>query len=180
MKVIRLTLAFLTIITICSLLQAKDLSSNKFPYSQRNNIYKTGEIGVGLQVGSLSGINLDYWINENRSINGAVSFNYGQTIFSVAHLWMQKDVFAKEPNLHLPSSFVPYIGLGAMTSFGTNAAYYARHAENFSLAVQVPLGIQFLPIHQQFSIFGELAPSLELSPYGIGFVTADLGAKFYF
>ncbi len=154
-------------------------STHVLPY--RNNTDKADEVGVGVEVGTQSGVNVEYWLTNNRTLEAAVSFDNGNTVFSFSHQWMFRNLFSGSANSHAANYFVPYIGIGGLLGFGTNSDYFTRNgSDNSAFALQVPLGVEFLPGPQRFSVFAELAPSVEIAPQGAGFMTADLGARFYF
>jgi hypothetical protein len=145
------------------------------------NADKAGQFGVGLEAGSLPGINFEYWMANDRSLNGTIAFYNGNTEISLAHLWVFRNAFSNLSGDPQASYFAPYIGAGALLGFGTSNDEFSRNIDtNAAVAAQVPLGIAFLPSQQRFSIFAELAPTVEIAPVGTGFITADLGAKFFF
>ena len=140
-----------------------------------NNIYKAGQVGVGLQLGSLSGLTLDYWNTSQESWNASLLNDYGNMAIGLGHRWMFPNAFTGPSNV-----FVPYVGAGALMAFGNRDDYFASRSETFAVAVQVPLGLEFLPSTQRFGVFAELIPSLELTPVIFGFFNGDVGARFYF
>jgi hypothetical protein len=156
--------------------QSSSLNSSEYV----NNTNKVDQVGVGLKVGTSPGVDFEYWSENNRALDGTIGFNNGNSEFSLAYLWMFRNAFANLANQREASYFVPFIGLGALAGFGTNGDYFNRNTQTSAVALQVPLGIEFLPSKQRFSVFAELAPSLEVSPVGYFFTTADLGARFYF
>ena len=145
-----------------------------------NNVNKTDQLGVGIEVGASPGVNLEYWLENDRALNGIIGIYNGDSEISLAYLWMFRNAFASIANRREVSYFVPYVGLGVLAGFGTNDDYFSRNSQNSAFAMQIPLGIEFLPSQQRFSIFAEIATTLEVSPTGYVFTTADLGAKFYF
>lgn len=67
--------------------------------------------------------------------------------------------------------------------YGKNSDSFERapgNTDSFALAVQAPIGIEFLPRSLRFGIFAQIVPSLELVPIAVSFLTGDLGALFYF
>lgn len=145
-----------------------------------DNTNKNGQFGVGLVFGNTSGLDLEYWTASDQAMTGTIGFNDGNTEFSAAYLFFFRDAFAQNSNYVEASYFAPYLGFGALIGFGSNNDNFIRNSSNAAVAIQIPLGIEFLPARQRFSIFVEIAPSLEFTPQGYGFFTADLGAKFYF
>jgi hypothetical protein len=137
---------------------------------------KTDELGIGLQAGSLTGVNLQYWATANRTINGSLTSEFGNTALAVSHNWYFHDTFKGQFN-----NFVPFIGAGVIGAWGSKNDSFRKNAnEDFGLAVQVPLGIEFLPHMRRFSVFAEFAPSLEVTPANYGFLTGDVGARYFF
>ena len=137
------------------------------------------DLGVGVQVGSLSGINFEYWNSHDTSLNAAITFTRGNTAIGGTHLWMFQNSFSGDAR-----AFVPFVGvglLGVWRNSNTDAADNRNYNnDNFVVAAQAPLGIEFLPSGQRFSVFGEIAPSLEVTPYTVGFLNADIGARLFF
>lgn len=166
---------FVTILLSC-FAQAANVSSTKYPVV--TNIEKIDQFGIGLSVGSLTGLSTQYWLDNERTLNGTFAAENGNTAVSVAHLWLFRGAFAGKSSQ--ANAFVPYIGVGAIGAFGKHSDYFTRDNENFAFAAQVPLGMEFLPGPERFDIYIEIAPSIELTPTSGGFVTANLGARFYF
>lgn len=166
---------FITILLSC-FAQAANVSSTKHPVV--TNSEKIDQFGVGLSVGSLTGLSAQYWLDNERTLNGTFAAANGNTAVSVAHLWLFHGAFANSGSQG--SAFVPYVGVGAIGASGTHSDYFTRDNENFAFAAQVPLGLEFLPSPERFDIFIEIAPSIEITPASAGFVTANLGARFYF
>ena len=145
------------------------------PQPALNTPDKTDELGVGLQVGALSGVNFEYWMAPERTLNSSLTGERGNFAVGVSHNWIFRDVFEGQFR-----NFRPFIGAGLLGAWGDRSNYFRRDDQTFGLAAQVPLGVEFLPSMQRFSIFAEIAPSLQLVPSSIGFLTGDVGARFYF
>ncbi len=158
-----------------SVLNAADFSSSK-SYSVTNH-NKVDQIGVGLTLGSMSGVSGQYWLNNIRAINGAIIAEHGNTAVAVSHIWLFREVFG---NTRMSDQFLPYIGVGGIAATGTQSSYFSRDKESFAFGAQVPFGIEFLPGPQRFDVFAELVPTLEIVPQSTGFLVANLGARFYF
>lgn len=144
--------------------------------SALNTRDKTDEFGVGLQVGSLSGVNFEYWLAQQRTLNAAFTAERGNIAINAAHTWLFHDSFSGQFN-----NFVPFVGAGLIGAWGDRSDYFRRsHDENFAMALHAPVGIEYLPRLQRFSVFLEVAPSLQFVPESFAFLTGDLGARFYF
>lgn len=140
-----------------------------------NTADKTDELGVGLQVGSLSGVNFEYWTAPERTINSSLTAERGNFVVGASHNWIYRDAFSGQFR-----NFRPFIGAGVLAAWGDRSGYFRRDTQTFGLAAQMPLGIEFLPSMQRFAVFAEIAPSLQVIPASIGFLTGDIGARFYF
>jgi hypothetical protein len=138
---------------------------------------KTNQIGVGAQVGTSTGINAEYWVDQSRAWTGAIAQEHNNAAVAIGQNMMFRDFFSGNA-----SALAPYIGVGAMGVFGKNSDYLSRTEanDNFVLAAQVPVGVEWLPRTQRFSLFGQLTPSAEVTPVLMGFMGADLGGRFYF
>ena len=143
-----------------------------------NNQQKGGQIGVGLAVGTLIGLSGQYWLDNHTALNGALAVEHGNFVMSAAHLWLFRGAFGNASRA--ATYFVPYVGAGAITAFGSSSDYFSRHGNSFAFAAQAPLGMEFLPSDQRFDIFAEIAPSLEITPVVDTFFTGLVGARFYF
>lgn len=137
-------------------------------------------IGVGFQAGQYNGLNVEYWLTERRTLNATVAGEQGNSALSVDHRWMFRDAFTDRRQGRTVRSLVPYAGLGAVVLIGSQSDVLDRNNEEFAWAVQVPLGIEFLPAQERFSVFAQIIPSLEMVPISVPFLTGDIGARFYF
>lgn len=143
------------------------------------NTEKSGQTGVGLQTGSFTGVTAQHWIADDRTLNAAVAYARGNTAVSASHVWMFPRLASGGSSLR---DFTPYVGAGAIASFGTQNDYFSRTSanENMVIAAQIPIGIEYLPRLERFDIFAELAPALEITPLQAGVFTANLGARYFF
>jgi len=157
--------------------QENNLRSTLSLDSGINNVHKTDQFGVGLQVGANSGITSEYWVSEINTLNfnlTGIGSNFG---LGGSYNWMIRNGFGSS---EVARTFVPFVGAGMLGVFGTNSDNFHREDQNFALAVQVPVGVEYLPSTQRFGIFAKLSPSVELTPYGHLFIDGDVGARFYF
>lgn len=140
-----------------------------------NNADKAGQFGVGAQVGSFSGLSTEFWMTNQTGIAAGLTFGNRNTAIAISHNWYARGTFSGKAE-----ALVPFLGVGGLAVFGNHADALDRGHQDFALGVQVPLGLEFLPISQRYSVFGEVTPSIEVSPVAVGFLTGDLGARFYF
>ena len=164
---------FVLLASIVSVAQAQNVNRTRST-GVINNVQKTDQFGIGLQGGSYSGVDLAYWLTNQSALNGTVSASYGNTDISLAYLSYFRESMSGDVS--------PYVGVGAILGFGKGYDIFDRVGSTYENAgaVQIPIGLEFLPHAQRFSIYGEIAPSLEVYPMSFGFITADVGAKFFF
>jgi hypothetical protein len=139
---------------------------------------RTSDIGVGLVVGSASGVTTEYWTSPSDSWNINV-LGYGTNIgVAFGHAWYLKDAFFSSSSIW--HDFTPFGGLQALGVFGQADDFLSRKDRSAVYAAQVPLGIQYVPHLRPYGIFAEMTPGYEVSPVGYFYVAGDLGARFYF
>jgi hypothetical protein len=152
----------------------QNVVANPINYTSFNEPNSAGSIGIGLQVGSLSGVNIEYWASTDRTWNAIFAIEHLNSAIGVAHHWMLENIVSAS------AKTLPYIGLGMLEASGTESDIFSRNDETHALAAQVPLGFEYLPSQKRYSIFAEVDPSLEISPVATGFFTVDFGGKYYF
>ncbi len=148
------------------------------PY--RSTLTKTDDTGVGLKVGSLPGVSGKYWMSETRAMDVGLAFYSAATAVNVDYLWEFRDFFADMTNRGYLEHLVPYTGVGLITGFGSNTQFFSYQNNNFGLAARFPLGIEFLPRSVRLGAFFEAALDVGVAPVTYGFLTADIGARYYF
>jgi hypothetical protein len=154
------------------------------------NLQKTGDVGVGVVLGTPTGFNMKLWTAETTAFNMSLAFASGDVALIGDHLWHFRRAFSTDPAVDTPSVLVPYIGIGLMAIFDTTARnenrddrpLYRRTAndEGPGLGARIPIGLEFLPQDQRFGFYGELAPGSIVSPTSFSFVQAGVGGRYYF
>jgi hypothetical protein len=153
-----------------------EAASSRIEQKTLTNVDKTDQIGLGVQVGSLSGVGVEYWLTNEQTINAAIVGERQNVGLSASYSWKFRNVFSGEF-----SRFVPFVGAGVIGANGTHTDVFKRaDNENFALAAQIPVGIEYLPRLYRFGVFAEIAPSLQIAPTAYAFITGDLGARYYF
>jgi hypothetical protein len=142
-----------------------------------NNVEKTNQIGFGIQAGTSTGINAEYWLTEDAVAVAAFAPEHSNALVTLGGNYMFRNVISGNVK-----SVTPYVGGGILAVFGTNNDYLDRtdSNRNFAMAAQVPCGLAWLPEAQRFDIFAQISPSVQVVPVMMGFMAADLGAHFYF
>lgn len=93
--------------------------------------------------------------------DATAAFQNGNTAVGVDYLWHFRNGVADVTNIKNSSSFIPYIGVGLISAFGSDTQFFNRNTENFALAARLPLGFGFVPTTYTF-------------------INADIGARYYF
>ena len=145
-----------------------------------SNLSKTGDLGLGLKVGNLTGLNVKYWTNETQAWDATIAFDHDDVALSIDHLWHFKQVLADKVNLRNADSFVPYLGVGLLSAFGSKSQFFNHDTESFDLALHLPFGFEFLPPTASLGLFAEMGFGFGIAPTTYSFFTADFGARFYF
>ncbi len=133
-----------------------------------------GRLGVGLRLGSPSGLTAKYWINDKEAMDIAVGAYgyYANNLYSglnihADYLWHRFGVFGdvgSDAYTHLPL----YVGLGAV------------YSSPDVVGARAVLGITWLFEDHPFDLFFDLAPTLVVTP-GMGFgIGAGMGGRYYF
>lgn len=126
---------------------------------------------LGLEAGFPSGLTGKYWINDKDAVQGGVSF-----LFPTDAFVMHADYLVHTPSLTDPSDEFKlplYIGVGGrLISF---------HHGDTAIGPRVPIGVEAIMKDVPISVFGEVAPALEVGS-GPAVVTADasVGARVIF
>lgn len=143
-----------------------------------NNRQKTNQFGIGFQAGALMGLNLQIWPDNYRAWTVTGTFPSANSGFAVDHRWYYRTAFTGDTQ-----SLAPFVGMGILADIGNRADVFRRSRqspESLAVSIQVPLGFEWLPTEQRYSIFGELTPNVEMTPIGTLFLTGDVGARFFF
>ncbi len=156
--------------------------------STRSNLNKTGDVGIGVILGTPTAFNIKFWNAETLATNLNLSMASGDLAIMADALWHFRRTYSDDPAVDRPAVFAPYIGVGLMAVFDTTSdsrqdrPLYKRtnNEDGVGLGGRVPIGLEFLPEAQRFGIFAELAPGAILSPTYFSFFQAGVGGRYYF
>jgi hypothetical protein len=148
--------------------------------SQEATLAKTGDFGLGIKWGTLTGVSGKYWANEVQAWEATVAFENGNTALGLDYLWHFRSGVAEITNMKSASNFVPYLGVGLISAFGSNTKFFNRNTESFGLAARLPVGLEFLPRGISLGVFAEMGLGFGFVPTTYTFITTDLGARYYF
>jgi len=150
------------------------------------NVRKTGDVGIGLTVGTPVAFNVKFWNSEATAVNMNLAYQSGDLAVMGDHLWhFRKTDIAAEDR---PAIFSPYIGVGLLAIFSTTGdsrtdrPLYKRtdNEDGVGVGARIPLGLEFLPADQRFGFFGEFAPGAIFTPSEFSFLQAGVGGRYYF
>ena len=131
-----------------------------------------GPFGLGVILGSPTGLSGKYWLSRETALDFAVggALVDGGLHIHADHLWHKELFKTKEKSLHFPF----YIGVGPFlrTNVGKN--------NQLGVGARVPFGASFTKSDLPLDVFLEIAPALRiLEKPGFGF-QVGLGARYYF
>jgi hypothetical protein len=134
---------------------------------------------LGIAIGTPSHISYQYNLNEQEAFNLGLSYDSDHFLYlSGDYHWVIQS-FGK-PYLK------PYVGIGAFVALHTQSYddsrhdYYGVNNPNTVVAARIPFGLEYRPKDVPLTIFGELGPSLTLTPSTAGFFQLALGVRFRF
>jgi len=159
------------------------------------------QMGVGLQIGSPTGLTGKYMLTGNQGVVAGVGAGLGGLSVHLDYLWHPQVLAVADPfrlswylGLGGWLGFFPYPnGVPGLGYFGPNFAYgyYNGHLAFMylpynllwfapSFAVRVPLGLSLALRQLPIEIYGGLTPSVLVFP-GIGFgLGGEIGGRIYF
>ena len=135
-------------------------------------------LGVGVQVGTLSGLSFEYWNSRTTTLNTSLTVTRGNTAAGFTHVWMIPEAFEGSWRAVVPFVGAGFLGMWANSSRDPGNQIYRN--DHFAVSLQVPIGVQYLPLAERYSVFAEVVPSYEVAPAQVGFVNADIGVRLYF
>jgi hypothetical protein len=130
---------------------------------------QAGDFGVGVILGSPTGLSAKYWLSRITAIDGAVAWHFGdpdQLQLHADYLYHLdlRGVGVSEGRLPF------YLGAGVRVLAGNDSEG----------AIRIPLGISYLTAQLPLEIFAELAPVVEFAPDTDADVEGGVGIRFYF
>lgn len=125
-------------------------------------------VGLGGQIGDPSGITLKLWNPTGWSYDFMAAWDTGDFFFLNVHGLLEQHVNGNG-NVHV------FYGPGAY--IGVRDRPHERDDDSvFGISAEVGLGV----LLQQFEIYGQLIPRLDLTPATDGDIGAGIGVRYYF
>ena len=178
------TLAFL----LAFALSLPCFAGTAHPGGSNPDVPAQGEFGLGVMVGTIVSATGKYWITDRAAIDfgigivGAPWFaTYADFLWHIPKIFGTGTKWGRESNL--------YFGGGGGLAFWDNRGTCGHwscdwndnnHDTGTAVFLRGVAGVEWYPIHTRFGVFGELGPTILVSP-GM-WATADIavGGRYYF
>lgn len=145
--------------------QNTQAQNNRSPSSQGK------EFGLGVILGYPTGVSFDFAMGAQRSLDGALAWNLGDSAFHLHadYLW------------RFPQAIrVDRVALGAFAGIGARLRSIPKGDETLALGPRFPVGIQYGFSSLPLTLFFEIALVMDVIPSTRAFFGAGLGARYYF
>ncbi len=149
--------------------------------------------GLGIVLGSPSGISGKYWLSEKHAVDAAIAFSwdnffilYSDYLFHFPNAFLHHATTSRSATeSEFLTHLTPYVGVGGVLFFSSNqtsthSGTLGNPNANFGLGVRVPLGLEWTASSIPLGVYFELAPGLGLAPRTFAFLQGGLGARWYF
>lgn len=147
-------------------------ASQGFAQSRQN-------IGIGIILGSPTGLSAKYLLSEETALDGALAFGGG------GNLYFHGAWLISKPNLfdldRYPVNW--YYGIGPRLINHDHPHDHGHKSGEHSdthVAARAPIGLRMNFTDPKIELFGEISASLEIVPVTNVDIDAGLGARYYF
>lgn len=130
--------------------------------------YEKNDFGLGIILGSPTGLSAKLWLNKNNGLDGALAWSFGRKGRFQLHgdyLWHNFSLIKVEEG-----SFPLYYGLGFRVNFG----------DETEAGVRFPIGLEYLFSRAPFDVFIEVVPVLQVIKKTDFEIDGAIGARFFF
>ena len=130
--------------------------------------YEKNDFGLGIILGSPTGLSAKLWLNKNNALDAAVAWSFGGKGRLQLHgdyLWHNFSLIKVEEG-----NFPLYYGLGFRVNFG----------DETEAGVRFPIGLNYLFSRVPFDIFIEVVPVLQVVKKTDFEIDGAIGARFFF
>lgn len=146
--------------------------------------FAAGDGGLGIILGSPTGITGKLWQDQHEAYDGGISFSTGDYILIYADYLHHYPGVIKQRNQFI-SELTPYIGVGGVfvitsSDRSNNDRLYGKKSGSFGLGVRVPLGLEWKSRNPSIGVFLELVPGISLTPSTDILIMGGLGIRYYF
>ena len=138
---------------------------------------KPGSLSLGVEVGSLTGVDAKFWLNRVHAIDVELGSMAGSALaLQATYLWHRYHVFHSDRD-DLENNLPLYFGVGGLFAGSGDSPY--GHVESLA-AVRGVMGIDYIFAQEPFDVFLELAPTMTVDPSAAFFFQAGLGGRYRF
>jgi hypothetical protein len=141
--------------------------------SVSNTTPKSGDLGLGIMLGSPTGVTGKYWLSTITALDGGLGFPFDSDVrlnFNADYLYH----FPIHGNI---PGFLPfYIGAGARL----RALDKERSNDKADFGIRIPLGLEFIPSGVPLDFFAEIAPAIVVAPRGDVGLDGVVGIRYKF
>lgn len=129
------------------------------------------QLGIGIQLGAPTGINVKYWLSRCMAVDGA----FGASPYSHAPAEIHADFLVHDFDLFTPASgkMPVYVGIGILGRFRNNGAGSMG-------GFRLPIGISYMFENIPIDVFAEVAPEVIFTPFRRGYIDGAVGIRFWF
>lgn len=137
-------------------------------------------LGLGIILGSPTGISGQYMQGRENAIDGALAWDLGDGTVMHIHgdyLWRKRLNFSKTPE-----PFYFYYGIGGRLITWSDYEYHHHHHHESGVAIgpRFPAGLSYTFRDPVIELFGEIAAIMDIVPATSLDLDAGIGGRFYF
>jgi hypothetical protein len=141
------------------------------------------DFGLGAILGSPTGISGKYNLDNERAIDGTISYGSHELVLYGDYLKHYPGLFGKQNEFI--ASLRPYVGVGPMFVFSDgdkdhSHKYTDDDDDSFAFGGRIPLGVEWLSKEIPLGVSLELAPGITVLPGTDAFVQGGLAIRYYF
>lgn len=140
---------------------------NNYDYSSGD---RAGKLGVGILAGEPTGASVKFFLTDAIALDGAI----GWSTHDDTDLYLHSDLLWHNYDL-IP---VPRGQMGVY--LGAGGLLRVRDQRENQAGIRLPLGISYMFDNAPVELFGEIAPTLDVTPDTRGEVTGGVGMRFWF
>lgn len=134
---------------------------------------KSGDLMLGLIVGSPTGVSGKYWTSKRGAVDAALGFPFDSDVRFNFHT----DYLYHFPiSANVPGTLPFYVGAGARL----RALDKENSNDNADFGIRVPLGLEFIPSSVPLEFFAEIAPVIVIAPRGDVNLDGGAGIRYKF
>lgn len=141
--------------------------------TQAVQVSKSGDLAIGLVLGSPTGISLKYWTASKSAFDAALGLPFDSDVkfhFHADYLWHAPT------NANVPGEMPFYIGLGGRL----RAIDKSDETSKIDFGLRIPVGLEFIAKNVPLDVFAEIAPVVVFIPKGTLNLDGGIGIRYRF